>query len=178
MKRGIITSAAILAIVLFYFWNDIWGYSSLDKAVQSQFKAPVQVVNKDQTNKLVIYKDQDQYVFGLFHYRNGRYYYKNDSQSSGWTARSETDTALLVRVETKSTRGNFICGALYSDIPVEKFQIKYKNGETEEIQSINNTFINRIPMVYQEVKEPNLMTTFTDVKAYDKENKLIKSWRN
>lgn len=178
MKKGFIVCAAILILTLLFFWNDIRGYSSLEKAVQSEYKSTIQVVNKDQTNKLFIFKDQDQYVFGAFRYRGERYYYKNDSQSSAWTAQSKTGIAFLVNVETKRDKGNFIWGALYTDIPIANFQIQYKNGEIEEVESVNNTFIRRIPHDYQNEKEPNLMTTFYDVKAYDKDNNLIETWRD
>lgn len=178
MKNVLIACAAILAIGFFFFWNDIRGYSTLDKAVQSQWKTPVNVVNKDTINQLVIYKDQDQFVFGVFHNKYGRYFYRNDSQSSGWTSSSESGPAFLVRVEHKNNKGNFIWGSLYSDIPIEKFQIEFKNGEIIEVAAVNNTFINKIPNAYQVKQEPNLMTTFIDVKAYDKGNKLIKAWRN
>ena len=128
MKTGIMVCAAILILALLYFWNDIRGFSTLDKAVQSQFKSTIQVVNTDQTNKLVTFKDQDQYVFGVYRFRGERYYYKNDNQSSGWTASSETGPAFLVRVETNKNKGNFIWGALYTDIPVSKFKVQYKNN--------------------------------------------------
>ncbi|GIP30532.1 hypothetical protein J23TS9_56620 [Paenibacillus sp. J23TS9] len=178
MKKVLVVCAAILVIWLIINWKDIWGYSTLDKAVQSQWKSQVGTVNKDEINRLVLYKDQDQYVFGVFHKKYGRYYYKNDSQSSGWTSQSNNGPAFLVRVEHKQNKGNYIWGALYSEIPIEKFQIEFKNGETREVTAVNNTFIYRIPDVYQEVQEPNLMTTFIDVKAYDKGNKQIKAWRD
>jgi hypothetical protein len=173
MKKIIFACAAVLAITLLYFWKDIWGFSTLDKAVQSQWETPVHVVNKDMINRLVIYKDQDQYVFGVFHLKDGRYYYKNDNQSSGSTASSDRGPALLVRVEPKKHKGNFIWGALYSDITIEKFEIEYKNGEIQEVESINNTFIHKVPKAYED--EQNLMTIFTNVKAYDKDNNIIQT---
>jgi hypothetical protein len=178
MKKILFACFTLLAIGLLYFWKDIRGYSTLDKAVQSQWNTPVYVVNKDLNNKLLIFQDHDQYVFSVFHYRNGRYFYKNDSQSSGWTASSDNGPAFLVRVEPKNNKENFIWGALYSDTPIEKFQIEYINGEIQEVESVNNTFINKIPMSYEVEQELNLMTTFKNVKAYDKDNNLIRAWSN
>lgn len=178
MKKIIIACAAILVFGLFFFWNDIRGYITVEKAVQSKWKSKIKVVNKDMTNQLVIYKDNEQYVFGVFHKKYGRYYYRNDSQSSGWRSQSQNGPAFLVRVEHKENKGNFIWGALYTEIPIDKFQIEFKNGDIREVPAVNNTFIYKVPDIYQVEQEPNLMTTFIDVKAYDTENKQIKSWRN
>ncbi|MNL47481.1 hypothetical protein D3C87_1702730 [compost metagenome] len=145
--------------------------------MQSEWNTKIEVVNTDIMNQLVIYKDYDQYVFGVFHKKFGRYYYKNDSQSSGWTSQSQNGPAFLVRVEYKRNKGNFIWGALYSEIKIDKFQVEFKNGEIQEIPAVNNTFIYKIPDIYQGEQETNLMTTFIDVKAYDKNGNQIKSWR-
>ncbi|MNI92413.1 hypothetical protein D3C73_1502050 [compost metagenome] len=63
---------------------------------------------------------------------------------------------------------------MYSDIKIERFEIEYKNGEIHEVESINNTFINKVPKAYED--EQNLMTIFTIVKAYDKNNNIIQTW--
>ena len=178
MKKILFVSGIALAIVLLFFWNDIRGYSTLDKAVQSQWKTPIEVVNNDEANKLVLYLDQTQYVFGVYRFTNGRYYYKNDSQSSGWTASSDNGLAFLVRAESKKDRGNFIWGALYTELPIEKFLIEYENGENQEVEPVNNTFIMKMPKTYEDVQEVNLMTTFKSVKAFDRDNRLIESWSN
>lgn len=178
MKKIIFASVAILIVWLLFNWRDIYGYSTLDKAVQSDWKSKVITVNKDETNKLVIYKDQDQYVFGVFHKKYGRYFYKNDSQSSGSTSQSTNGPAFLVRVEHKQNKGDFIWGALYSETPVKNFLIEFKYGDTQEVAAVNNTFILRMPDNYQGTQENSLMTTFIDVKAFDEEDKEIQNWRN
>lgn len=178
MKKIPLIIVFAFALVLLFFWNDIRGYSTLHKAVQSQWKTPIKVVNSDEANKLVLYLDQTQYVFGVYRFKNGRYFYKNDSQSSGWTASSDNGPAFLVRAESKNNRRNFIWGALYTESPVEKFLIEYENGENQEVKSVNNTFIIEVPQTYEDVQEVNLMTTFKNVKAFDKDNKLIKAWSN
>ncbi|MCL6604582.1 MAG: hypothetical protein K6T94_17090 [Paenibacillus sp.] len=176
MKKTILISISALTILILIFWNDIRGYTTLEKAIKSQWKTPVEIVNYDKTNKLVIYRNQTQYVFGVYRYKFGRYYYNNDIQSSGWTASSESGPAFLVRAESKRDKGNFIWGALYAETPIEKFLVEYKNMELQEAKSINNTFILKMPNTYENVEGINLMTTFKNVKAYDKDNILIRTW--
>jgi hypothetical protein len=177
MKKLILITATLIAAALLYFWNDIRGFDTLDKAVQSHWKTPIKIFNEDKTNKLVLYLDQTQYVFGVYGYRNGRYYYDN-SQSSGWTASSDRGIPFLVRAEAKNNRGNFLWGALYTEIPIGKFVIEYNNGETQETKAINNTFIIKMPKSYDSYQEINLMGELFNVKAYGEDNKEIQNWRN
>lgn len=165
----------VLVSICVFFWNDIFGYKTLEKAVQSTWKYPLQVVNVDQQNELVLSLDQTQYVFAAYELKNGRYHYDTDSES-GWTASSDVGPAFLVQAEPKNNKENFIWGALYSDMPVHKFKIEYTNGETQEVESSNNTFIMRMPEAYQSEDKMMLMTTFTNVYALDEENNVIRAY--
>jgi len=153
------------------------GYNTLQEAIQSKWKTPITVMNNDPKKQLVIYLDQTQYVFGVYEYKNGKYYYTN-SQSSGWSSSSNTGIPFLVRAEYKNSIGNFIWGAVYSDIPVEKIFVEYTNGETQETVAVNNTFVLEMPDTFNNIEPIMFMGEIYDVIAYDKVGIEIVSWRN
>lgn len=153
------------------------GYNSIQEAIQSKWKRPVKLMNVDEENQLVIYLDQTQYIFGVYDFKNGKYYYDN-SQSSGWTSSSNSSIAFLVRAEYKENKGDFIWGAVYTDIPIKKFFIEYENGETQETVAENNTFILEMPDSFNDVEPIMFMGELYDVIAYDKDGNEIVKWRN
>ncbi|GAB1155147.1 hypothetical protein YWY31_11720 [Paenibacillus illinoisensis] len=171
------TSLLVLMIVgLSLFRNRIFGYPTLDQAVQSNWKTPVKIVNVDLENQLVLYLDETQYVFAAYEQKRGRFHVNGDSES-GWTASSDHGPAFLVVAEPKNNSGNFMWGALYSDISIAKFQIKYINGETHDVKAINNTFIVRMPVAFQNESELRLMETFDNIHAIDANHRVIQSWK-
>ena len=152
------------------------GKSTLQEAVQSQWKTPIKVMNDDPANQLVIYLDQTQYILGVYEYKNGKYYYDN-TQSSGWTATSEHRVPFLVNAEFKEGLGNFIWGAVYTDQVVGKIQIQYENGETQETEAVNNTFMLAMPESFDSIDPIMFMGELYDVIVYDTDGSLIVSWR-
>ncbi|WP_426640725.1 hypothetical protein [Paenibacillus illinoisensis] len=68
-------------------------------------------------------------------------------------------------------------GALYSDISIAKFQIEYINGETHAVEAINNTFIVRMPVAFQNESQLSLMETFDNIHAIDANHQVIQSWK-
>ncbi|WP_301625917.1 hypothetical protein [Paenibacillus apis] len=153
------------------------GHDTLQDAVQAKWKSPVFVKNIDQENQLVIYLDQTQYVFGVYEKKNGKYFYDN-SQSSGWSASTKDGIPFFVSAEYKKNIGNFIWGAVYTDIPIEKIFIEYENGLTQETVAVNNTFMLEMPSTFNSTEPIMFMGELYDVTAYDKKGNEIVSWRN
>ncbi|WP_127536001.1 hypothetical protein [Paenibacillus illinoisensis] len=179
MKKIIWISISLLVLLiagLNLFWNRIFGYPTLDQAVQSNWKTPVKIVNVDQENELVLYLDETQYVFAAYEQNRERFHVDEDTES-GWTASSDLGPAFLAVAEPKNNSGNFIWGALYSDISIAKFQIEYINGETLDVKAINNTFIVKMPLAFQNESELSLMETFNNIHAIDVNHKVIQSWK-
>jgi len=172
-----INISKIFCVVGLIFIVSGCGYGTLQEAVQSKWKSPVKVMNNDPKNQLVIYLDQTQYVFGVYEYKNDKYYYDN-SQSSGWTSSSDIRIPLLVRAESKKDIGNFIWGAIYTDIPVGKIYIEYKSGETQETFAVNNTFILEMPDSFDNIEPIMFMGELNDVTVYDEDGTEIVSWSN
>ena len=119
------SSLLVLMIVgLSLFWNRIFGYPTLDQAVQSNWKTPVKIVNVDLENQLVLYLDETQYVFAAYEQKRGRFHVNADSES-GWTASSDHGPAFLVVAEPKTIAG-ISCGVPYiptSPLPSSKLNI-------------------------------------------------------
>lgn len=153
------------------------GYNTLEESIQSQWKTPIEIKNVDWDSNLVIYLDRTQYVFDVYEYKNDKYYY-DSSQSSGWTATSDHGIPFLVRADERKGIGKFLWGAVYSDKPVNLIVIKYKNGETQETEALNNTFILKMPESLNNVDSSMLMGELVDVKAFAKDNNEIVSWKD
>lgn len=177
VKRKLVIGLCILAVGIFLFWDDIYGFRTLDEAVNARFKSPMQIVNQDAENRLVMFKDKSQYVLGVYRQWNGRFYYKNDSGSSGWTASTMNGPAFLVVAEKKPDRGNFVWGALYTDIPVRSFLVEYKNGDVQEVNASQNTFLVKMPEIYRDTSELGAASIVKSVNAYGMDNQLIKTWK-
>ncbi|MGF9695923.1 hypothetical protein [Paenibacillus sp. MABNR03] len=178
MKKIIWISISLLLLLILaviFLWNRIFGYPTLDQAVQSNWKTPVKIVNTDQENEMVLYLDETQYVFAAYEQKHGRFHVDADTES-GWSASSDLGPAFLVVAEPKNNKGNFMWGALYSDIPIAKIRIEYIHGETQEVKPKNNTFIVKMPLAYQKVDHLGLMETISNVHAIDAGNKVIQSW--
>ncbi|MDE5416136.1 hypothetical protein [Alkalihalobacterium chitinilyticum] len=90
------------------------GYSSLQEAVQSKWKTPIQVINQDEENQLVYYLDQTQHILGVYQYENGKYKY-NNNQSVGMTFSTESGLPFLVTANHFEGIGNIIHGAITTD---------------------------------------------------------------
>ncbi len=177
MKRKLVIGVCMLALGIFIFWEDIYGFRTLEEAVNAEFKSPVQIVNQDAQNRLVMFKDKTQYVLGVYREWNGRLYYKNDRGSSGWTASTMNGPAFLVVAEKKPDRGNFVWGALYTDIPVRSFLVEYKNGDIQEVNARQNTFVVKMPEIYRDSSELGAASIVKSVNAYGLDNQLIKTWK-
>lgn len=135
----------ILILILLVLSGCNRGYESLEEAVQSEWKTPIEVVNQDEDRRLVYYLDHDQHILGVYYYKNGRYRYDN-KQSVGITFSSENRLPFFVQANNFEGVGKIIHGAIKTDEhEVEKFIIQYKNGEQQEILAKNNTFITEYP---------------------------------
>lgn len=64
VKRKLVIGVCMLALGIFIIWDDIYGFRTLEEAVNAEFKSPVQIVNQDAQNRLVMFKDKTQYVLG------------------------------------------------------------------------------------------------------------------
>ncbi len=177
MKRKLIIGLGILAVGIFLFWDNIYGFRTLDEAVNAEFKSPMQIVNQDAENRLVMFTDKTQYILGVYRQWNGRFYYKNDRGSSGWTASTMNGPAFLVVAEKKPDRGSFVWGALYTDIPVLSFLVEYKNGDVQEVNASQNTFVTKMPEIYRDTSELGAASIVKSVNAYGMDNQLIKTWK-
>lgn len=72
------------------------GYDTLQEAVQSQWDTPIQVLNQDEENQIVVYLDQTQYVVGLYQYDNNKYTYDREP-SEGHSSSSDKGYPLFVK---------------------------------------------------------------------------------
>ena len=135
----------ILILILLILSGCDRGYESLEEAVQSEWKNPIEVVNQDEERRLVYYLNDDQHILGVYYYENGRYKY-DSKHSVGVTFSSEKGLPFFVRANDFEGAGKIIHGAIKTDEhEVEKFIIQYKNGEQQEILAKNNTFITEYP---------------------------------
>ncbi len=153
------------------------GYNTLEKSIEADWKTPIEIKNIDEDHKLVIYLDKNQYVFDVYEYKNDKYYY-NNNQSSGWTATSDNKIPFLVRAEERKGIGNFVWGAVYSKKTFNLIVVKYKNGETQEIEAVNNTFILKMPESLNKIDPTMLMGELLDVTAYDKDKNETVDWKD
>ncbi|MGZ9583688.1 hypothetical protein [Paenibacillus marinisediminis] len=165
----------IISVIVISILISGCGYNSLQEAVQSQWETPISIKNEDKEHRLVIYLDQTQYVFGVYKYKNHKYYYDN-SQSSGWRTSPDNGIPLLVVAEQKEGIGNFIWGAVYTDIPAKRIVIEYENGERQETNAVNNTFILEMPESFNSIEPHMFMGKLYDVTAYDEDDQVLVEW--
>ncbi|WP_404446390.1 hypothetical protein LG307_21355 [Sutcliffiella horikoshii] len=151
------------------------GYQTLEEAVQSHWKTPIKVINEDRENQLVYYLDQNQHVLGVYELNDNKYKYDNE-QSVGMTFTSEAGLPFLVSANHFEGVGNVIHGAITTDEhTVEKFVLHYKNGETQEVDATNNTFITEYPPFL--TKDPVLFfEEMENAVGYDVNGEIIEIW--
>ncbi|ESU33488.1 hypothetical protein G3A_06100 [Bacillus sp. 17376] len=151
------------------------GFESLEEAVQSQWKTPINIVNQDEDNQLVYYLDQTQHILGNYQYENGKYRYDNE-QSVGTEFDSENGLPFLLSANHFDGVGDIIHGAIKTEREVDRFVIEYKNGEEQEIKATNNTFITEFPS-YLSIEAVQFFSEVKNAYAYDKNNEVIGSWK-
>ncbi len=165
----------IFIIIVFILSGCNRGYDSLEEAVQSQWKTPIEILNYDVEKQLVYYLDQTQHILGVYHYENGKYRYDNE-QSVGMTFESDSGLPFLVSANHFEGVGNIIHGAIRTDEhEVEKFVIEYKNGESQEIKAKNNTFIAEFPS-YLTISVEEFFTEIDNAVGYDEHGEIVESW--
>lgn len=165
----------IFVVSLFILVGCKGGYDSLQAAVQSQWNTPIEVINQDENNQLVYYLDGPQHVLGVYQYEDGKYKYTN-KHSVGGTFSSQVGLPFLVTANHFEGVGNIIHGAVTTeDHQVDKFVLHYKNGETEEVTAINNTFITEYP-THLTVEVRMFFSEFLNAVAYDKDGEVISIW--
>lgn len=151
------------------------GYSSLEEAVQSQWKTPIQVINQDEENQLVYYLDQSQHILGVYKFENRKYRY-NNKQSVGMTFSTETGLPFLVTANHFEGIGNIIHGAITTDEhEIEKFEIHYKSGEIQEISAKNNTFITELPL-FLTIDVEMFFSEIKNAVGYDRNGEIVEKW--
>ncbi|QOR68928.1 hypothetical protein IM538_13210 [Cytobacillus suaedae] len=151
----------------------LWGYHTLEEAVQSQWDSPIKVVNQDEENRVVYYLDQTQHVVGIYEYKNEKYFYNNE-QSKGMRFTSEKGLPFYIAYDHFVGSGDIVYGAISSDNHVvDHFVIQYKNGETQKISAKNNTFITVLP---EHVNKERFMSEVKEVYGYDKQGNVIETW--
>lgn len=151
------------------------AYNSLEEAVQSQWKTPIEIINQDEDKQLVYYLDQTQHILGVYHYENGKYSYDNE-QSVGIQFESEIGLPFLLSANHFESIGNIIHGAIKTDkYEVERFVIEYKNGKMQEVKARNNTFITEFPL-HLTVNPIDFFSKVENAYGFDKNNKIIESW--
>ncbi len=147
-------------------------YQTLEEAVQSQWDTPIKVINKDEDKQLVYYLDHSQHVVGVYDYKNGNYSYENE-QSVGNTFTSEKGIPFYISPNHFEGTGDVIFGAIASgDKKVDQFVIQYKNGETQEIEAKNNTFIAEFPS-HLNIKIVDYLGEIENAIAYDQHGEII-----
>jgi hypothetical protein len=147
------------------------GGNTLHDAVQSQWKTPIEILNQNEENRIVIYLDQTQYVVGMYELNNGRYKYDN-GPSEGMQVESEIGAPFFVKHVHFEGKGDFIYGAVTTEKKVEKVVLQYKNGQQQEIKAVNNTIIGEYPSYISDSLFENLENAY----AYDKDGEVIASW--
>ena len=166
---------AISIIILFLLSGCNRSYDSLEEAVQSQWKTPIEIVNQDVERQLVYYLDHDQHILGVYHYENGKYRYDNE-QSVGMKFGTDKGLPFFVQANYFDGVGNIINGAIKTDEhEVEKFVIQYKSGEHQEIMAKNNTFIAEFPTFLTTGIEM-FQTEIENVIGYDNQGKIVESY--
>lgn len=151
-------------------------YDSLEEAVQSQWKTPINILNQDEEKQLVYYLDQTQHILGVYHFKNGKYQYDNE-QSVGITFESERGLPFLLSANHFNGIGNIIHGAIKTEkYEIDRFVIEYKNGEKQEIKARNNTFIAEFP-TYLTISVEKFFSEVENAYGYGKNNKMIESWK-
>lgn len=166
----------IFIIILLLLSGCNRSYDTLEEAVQSHWKTPIEVVNQDGEKQLVYYLDQGQHILGVYQYKDGKYRYDN-KQSLGMRFESERGLPFFVQANYFKGIGNIIHGAIKTDeYNVEKFVIYYKSGEQQEIMAKNNTFITEFPM-YLTTSIEMFQTEVENVIGYDNQGEIIESYK-
>lgn len=166
---------SIFIIILFILSGCNNGYQTLEEAVQSHWKTPIKVINEDRENKLVYYLDQNQHILGVYEQEGNKYKYDNE-QSVGMTFSSEIGLPFLVSANHFDGIGNVIHGAITTDEhTVEKFVLHYKNGETQEIDAKNNTFITKYP-TFLSIDSVLFFEEMENAVGYDVNGEIIEIW--
>ncbi|MEH7380884.1 hypothetical protein V7138_10425 [Bacillus sp. JJ1533] len=164
-----------VVIILFILSGCNRSYRSLEEAVQSQWKTPIEILNQNKEKQLVYYLDQTQHILGVYHFEKGKYRYSND-QSVGMRFSSGKGYPFFVQANYFEGIGNIIHGAITTDqYEVEKFVIEYKNGEIQEIKAKNNTFIADLPPILATTIE-EFQTEIANVIGYDNQGKIVESY--
>lgn len=117
--------------------------------MQSKWDYPIQVLNQDEVNQVVVYldkyNDDFQYVVGLYQFDNNRYTYDRES-SEGHSSSSEKGYPLFVKPVQFEGVEPILYGAVVTENHVARsFVIHYTNGQTQEISAKNNTIIAEYP---------------------------------
>jgi hypothetical protein len=146
--------------------------NTLQRAVQSQWQTPIEVLHQDDENQIVIYLDQTQYVIGVFEEKDGRYRYDNE-QSEGMQSSAGIGAPFFVKHVYFEGKGDFLYGAVTASKKVEKVVLDYINGKTQELSAVNNTFIGDFPSFISDTN--SLFADLENAYAYDKEGELVAS---
>ena len=162
-------------LILFILSGCSRGYETLQEAVQSEWKTPIEVVNQDEEKQLVYYLEHDQHVLGVYDYENGKYRY-DTKHSVGKRFTSENGLPFYVQASYFEGVGKIIHGAIKTnEHEVEKFIIQYKNGEQQEILAKNNTFITEYPKTITTSIEM-FQTEIENVIGYDQHGEIVESY--
>lgn len=175
-KKWVTLIGALSVLVLLLAVSSMRSYDSLQEAVQSEWKTPIEVVNQDEELQIVYYLDDSQHVVDVYQHKDGKYRY-NDRQSTGLSFGAEEGILpFYVQAHHFKGVGNVIYGAIKTDErDVEKFVIQYSNGESQEITATNNTFIIGFP----EHLNPDIMmfqNEIDNVIAYDQQGNVIQRY--
>lgn len=127
----------VLVSICVFFWNDIFGYKTLEKAVQSTWKYPLHVVNVDQQNELVLSLDQTQYVFAAYEQKNGRYHYDTIVNQVGQRVQM-WGLPFWYKRNRRTTKG-ILYGALY--IPICLYTSLRLNIQTVKLRRLSPAII-------------------------------------
>lgn len=174
-KLKIVIISSLVFVALLFVIDSMRSYNSLEEAVQSEWKTPIKVVNHDEKMEVVYYLDYDQHVVDVYQHEVGKYRY-NDRQSTGMRFDSDVGLPFYVQAHHFKGVGNVIYGAIETDEHVvEKFVIRYKNGQSQEISATNNTFIAEFPkflnsdiMMFQEAIDNAI--------GYDQQGKIVERY--
>lgn len=171
--------ALILSILLTLIGCSNKDYKTLEEAVQSQWEYPIQVLNQDEENQVIVYLDkskENSYVVGMYQLDNSKYNY-NLEPSEGNQTSSQNGYPLFVKPVHFEGIEPFLYGAVVTEDHVgSSFVIHYTNGQTQEIMAKNNTIIAEYPsFITQDIHQ--YYGEVDNVIAYDENGEVIESWR-
>ncbi|WP_332633764.1 hypothetical protein [Halalkalibacter flavus] len=169
-----------MSIVFILFGCSSKGYDTLQEAVQSKWDYPIQVLNQDEENQVVVYldkyEDDFQYVVGLYQFDNNRYSY-NHEPSEGHGSSAGRGYPIFVKPVQFEGVKPILYGAVVTEEHVAtNFVIHYTNGQSQEISAKNNTIITEYPsFITQDIHQ--YFGEMDNVIAYDENGEVIASWR-